>query len=93
MTAADDVVEDKAGDRPGDVVGRRRWRDETGAAEDDGEVDVADEAALPLELDEVLDKRAQEANEDHEKNLKGQGDSANDNDGYGRGQGQDLSVG
>ena len=42
VAAADDVVEDKADNAPGDVVrGRRGW-DETRAAENDREIDVSE---------------------------------------------------
>ena len=43
MTTADDIVEDEPDDRPGHVVERGCGRDETGAVEDDGEVDVLDD--------------------------------------------------
>lgn len=64
MTATDDVVEDKPDDGPGHVVeGGGGW-DETGTAEDDGEVDVLDERVRPLEGDEVASERAESANEE-----------------------------
>ena len=64
MSSADDVVEDKAGDAPKDIIRRCRGRDQASTAEDDWEVYVADEVALPLELDEVLGERTQEADEE-----------------------------
>ena len=64
MAAADDVVENETGDAPKDVVGWRRWWDQTRAAKNDREVDVADEAEFPLALDQVLHERAKEANEE-----------------------------
>ena len=66
VTTADDVVEEEADEAPGDVVGGCRWRDETRSAKDDGEVNVTDEAALPLQLDEILRERTKEADEEEE---------------------------
>ena len=66
VAAADDIVEDKADDRPGHVVERRRGRDETGAAEDDGEVDVFEERVRPLERDEVAGEGTECADEEEE---------------------------
>ena len=55
MTPADDVVEDEADEAPRDVVGRRRGGDEACAGEDDGPVDVLEEAAREALLDEERD--------------------------------------
>ena len=65
VTAADDVVEDERDDRPGDVVDRARGRDVADAGEDDGEVDVLDDAVRPLERDGV--RRAGEERADEEE--------------------------
>ena len=67
VTAANDIVEDKPDDRPGHVVERGRGRDETGAAEDDGEVDVFDERVGPFEVHEPSDDRADSADEEEEE--------------------------
>ena len=66
VTAANDIVEDKPDDRPGHVVERGRGRDETGAAEDDGEVDVFEERVRPLERDKVAGEGAECADEEEE---------------------------
>ena len=69
VAAADDVVEDERDDRPGDVVDRTRGRDVADAREDDGEVDVLDDAVRPLERDGV--RRAWEEGADEEEVEKG----------------------
>ena len=66
MATADDIVEDEPDDRPGHVVERGCGRDETGAVEDDGEVDVLEERVWPLERDEVADERQGGTNEEEE---------------------------
>ena len=66
MTAADDVVEDERDDRPGDVVDRARGRDVADAGEDDGEVDVLDDAVRPLERDGVRRAGQERADEEEE---------------------------
>ena len=71
MTPTDDVVEDESNDRPGDVVERRRWRDETRAAEDDREVDVFHEGVRPLERDQVSGDRTTDANDEEEHEATG----------------------
>ncbi|KAF7795144.1 hypothetical protein EIP86_006292 [Pleurotus ostreatoroseus] len=72
MATADDVVENESGNAPRNVVRRRRWRDETGSAKDDRPVDVSNNAMRVSELDEVLDKRAEETNKEEENKLSTQ---------------------
>ena len=66
MATADDIVEDEPDDRPGHVVERGRGRDEAGAVEDDGEIDVLEERVRPLERDEVADERQGGTDEEEE---------------------------
>ena len=54
MAATDDIVEEEADDAPGDVVGGRRWGNETCAAEDDGPVDVLEDGVVEPLLDDEL---------------------------------------
>ena len=67
MATTDDIVEDEPDERPGHVVERGRGRDEAGAVEDDGEVDVLEERVRPLERDEVADERQGGTNEEEEQ--------------------------
>ena len=67
MTATDDIVEDESDDRPGDVVDGAGRGNETGAAEDDGEVDVFDERVGPFEVHEPSDDGADSADEEEEE--------------------------
>ena len=69
VPAADDVVEDEADDTPRDVVRRRCGRNETGASEDNGPVDVTDEGAREALLDEVRQDRDGSANEEEPHEL------------------------
>ena len=76
-------MEDESNDSPGNVVDGaekhqmavqdkgngdiRSGRDETSSGENDGEVDIADEAVRPLERDEVCEDRADGADEEEER--------------------------
>ena len=66
MAPSDDVVEDKADNRPRNIVDRGRGRDEASAVEDDGEIDVFDERVGPLEVDQVRTHGRECAREEEE---------------------------
>lgn len=66
ITSSNDVVEHKPDDRPGDVVDSAGGWDETGAAEDDGEIDVFDDRVGPFEVDKPSDERADGADNEEE---------------------------
>lgn len=66
VTATNDVVEEEPDDRPGNVVGRGRGRDETGATEDDGPVDVLEDRVVELVLEEAGEDGREEADEEEE---------------------------
>ena len=67
MTSANDIIENESDDRPGDVVDGAGRGNETGAAEDDGEVDVFDERVGPFEVHEPSDDGADGADEEEEE--------------------------
>lgn len=66
VTSPDDIIENKPDDGPGDVVDSTGQWDETGAAEDDGEVDVFDDRVGPFEVNEPGDERTDGTNEEEE---------------------------
>ena len=66
VTSANDIIENESDDRPGDVVDGAGRGNETGAAEDDGEVDVFEERVRPLERDEVAPERRERPREEEE---------------------------
>ena len=66
VTSANDIIENESDDRPGDVVDGAGRGNETGAAEDDGEVDVFEERVRPLERDQVAPQRRERAREEEE---------------------------
>lgn len=67
VAAADDEVEDEPDEDPRDVVERRRGRDEAGPGEDDGEVEVLEDAPLELPVQHPLDERREEAHDEEEQ--------------------------
>ena len=67
VTSANDIIENESDDRPGDVVDGAGRGNETGAAEDDGEVDVFDERVGPFEVHEPSDDGADGADEEEEE--------------------------
>ena len=67
VTSANDIIENESDDRPGDVVDGAGRGNETGAAEDDGEVDVFDERVGPFEVHEPSDDGANGADEEEEE--------------------------
>ena len=64
MPPTDDKLEDEPDNGPGDVIDGGRGWDETRSREDEGEVDVADDAVGPFEADDVCDDGADEANDE-----------------------------
>ena len=49
MTPPDNILEDESNDGPGNIVDSRCRRDETGSVEDDGPVDITEEAVRPFQ--------------------------------------------
>lgn len=66
MAPADNVLEDVSDDSLGDVVDGTSWRDGACPAEDDREIDIANDAIRPLPADQVTDNWAGEPNEEEE---------------------------
>ena len=66
MAPSYNILEDKSNDGPGDVVDGGCGRDETGSVENDGPVDIAEEAVGPFQRRGPCDGGQESADEEEE---------------------------
>lgn len=66
MTPPDNILEDESNDGPGDVVDSRCGGDETGSVEDNGPVDITEEAVRPFQRRGPCDGGQESADEEEE---------------------------